>query len=186
MIARLQAFSAVLDRAVIGICIICFLIMLAISFVGFFYQLITGAALSWTYSLARLFVPWIGMLSITVAFRRGEHVAMAILLQFLPPRIATILSYANLALIGLLALLLIWFGWQFFITTTHYNMVSDQIQIHNRFVAACIPVTGLILLLHLACGRHLLDLAAPEAEVEELLRESEAGAAEAREAEARP
>ena len=180
MIARLQGISAALDRAVIGICIGCFLIMLTISFVGFFYQVITGAALSWTYSLARLFVPWIAMLSITVAFRRGEHVAMAILLQILPPRVATIISYANLAIVGVLALLLIWFGWQFFITTTHYNMVSDQIQIHNRFVAACIPVTGLILLVHLACGLRLLDLAAPEAEVEELLRESEAGEAEAR------
>ena len=180
MIARLQALSAALDRAVIGICIACFLIMLAISFVGFFYQLITGAALSWTYSLARLFVPWIAMLSITVAFRRGEHVAMAILLQTLPPRVVTVVSYANLAIIGVFALLLIWFGWQFFITTTHYNMVSDQIQIHNRFVAACIPVTGLILLAHLPCGLRLLDLAAPEAEVEKLLRESEAADAEAR------
>jgi TRAP-type C4-dicarboxylate transport system permease small subunit len=180
MIARLQGFSAAVERAVIGICIACFLIMLAISFVGFFYQLITGAALSWTYSLARLFVPWIGMLSITVAFRRGEHVAMAVLLQLLPPRLVTIVSYVNLAIIGLLALLLIWFGWQFFITTTHYNMVSDQIQIHNRFVAACIPVTGLILLLHLPCGVRLLDLAAPEAEVEQLLRESEVAEAEAR------
>jgi TRAP-type C4-dicarboxylate transport system permease small subunit len=180
MIARLQAFSAALDRAVIGICIGCLLIMLAISFVGFLYQLITGAALSWTYSLARLFVPWIAMLSITVAFRRGEHVAMAVLLRSLPPRAVTVISYANVAIIGVFALLLVWFGWQFFITTTHYNMVSDQIQIHNRFVAASIPVTGLILLVHLACGLHLLDLAAPEAEVEELLRESEAGEAEAK------
>jgi TRAP-type C4-dicarboxylate transport system permease small subunit len=180
MIARLRVLSAAVDRAVIAVCIGCFVIMLAISFIGFFYQVITGAALSWTYSLARLFVPWIAMLSITVAFRRGEHVAMALLLEYLPPRVATIVSYANLAIIGLLALLLVWFGWQFFITTTHYNMVSDQIQIHNRFVAACIPVTGLILIVHLVCGLHLLDLAAPEAEVEELLRESEAAEAEAR------
>ena len=35
----------------------------------------------------------------------------------------------------------------------------------------------MILLVHLACGLHLLDLAAPEAEVEELLRETEAGGA---------
>jgi TRAP-type C4-dicarboxylate transport system permease small subunit len=178
MIGRLQALSAALDRAVIGACIACFLIMLAISFVGFFYQVITGAALSWTYSLARLFVPWIAMLSITVAFRRGEHVAMAILVRVLPQRLATVVSYANLVIIGALALLLVWFGWQFFISSTHYNMVSDQIQVHQRFVAACVPLTGLILLVHLAYGRHLLDLAAPEAEVEELLRESGASEAE--------
>ena len=46
---------------------------LAISFIGFFYMAVTGEALSWTYSLARLFVPWIGMLSITVAFKAGER-----------------------------------------------------------------------------------------------------------------
>jgi hypothetical protein len=41
-----------------------------------------------------------------------------------------------------------------------------------------VPLTGLILLVHLAYGLHLLDLAAPEAEAEELLRESEALEAE--------
>jgi len=178
LVSRLRALSDRLNQAVVAVCIACFLIMLAISFAGFFYQLITGAALSWTYSLARLFVPWIAMLSITVAFRRGEHVAMTLLLQTLPPRVATIISYANVAIIGVFALLLVWFGWQYFITTTHYNMVSDQIQIHQRFVAACVPLTGLILLVHLAYGLHLLDLAAPEAEAEELLRESEALEAE--------
>jgi TRAP-type C4-dicarboxylate transport system permease small subunit len=166
----LRAFSDALDRQVTRFCIACLLIMLAISFAGFFYQLLTGAALSWTYSLARLFVPWIGMLSITVAFKRGEHVAMAVLLTLLPERVATWVAYVNVALIGVLALLLIWYGWQFFVSTTHYNMVSDQIQIHNRFVAACIPVTGLILLVHLVDGTRLLDLADPRAEAEALVR----------------
>ena len=170
MLVRLRAFSDALNRQVIWFCIACLLIMLGISFAGFLYQLLTGAALSWTYSLARLFVPWIGMLSITVAFKRGEHVAMAVLLTALPQRLATWIAYANVALIGVMALLLVWYGWQFFVNTTHYNMVSDQIQIHNRFVAACIPVTGLVLLAHLANGVQLLDLADPEAEVEALVR----------------
>jgi TRAP-type C4-dicarboxylate transport system permease small subunit len=91
-------------------------------------------------------------------------------LQTLPARAVTIISYANVAIIGIFALLLVWFGWQFFINATHYNMVSDQIQIHQRFVAACVPLTGLILLVHLGQGLHLLDLADPEAEVEALVR----------------
>lgn len=181
LLRRWRAASDQLNRVVIGVCIACFLVMLAISFVGFFYQLVTGAALSWTYSLARLFVPWIGMLSITVAFRHGEHVAMTVLLRNLPPRIATAISYANVVIIGIFALLLVWFGWQYFINATHYNMVSDQIQVHQRFVAACIPLTGLILLVHLGQGLHLLELASAEAEAEALLRESDQ-----REAEARP
>jgi TRAP-type C4-dicarboxylate transport system permease small subunit len=169
LLVRLRAFSDAVNRQVIRFCIACLLIMLAISFAGFFYQLVTGAALSWTYSLARLFVPWIGMLSITVAFKRGEHVAMGVLLTSLPPGPRTWIAYGNVAIIGLLALLLIWFGWGYFINSTHYNMVSDQIQIHERFVAACIPVTGLVLLAHLASGIHLLDLSDVEAEAEALV-----------------
>jgi TRAP-type C4-dicarboxylate transport system permease small subunit len=175
LIARMQDFSDRLNRVVTWICVACLLVMLGISFVGFFYQLITGASLSWTYSLARLFVPWIGMLSITVAFKRGEHVAMAVLLRSLPPRTVLMISYVNVAIIGVMALLLVWFGWQFFINTTHYNMVSDLIQIHNRFVAACVPVTGLIMLLHLPSGIHLLDLSSAEAEVNALVAGAEGG-----------
>jgi hypothetical protein len=47
-------------------------------------------------------------------------------------------------------------------------------------VAACVPLTGLILLVHLADGLHLLDLASAEAEVEELLHETEAAEGEVR------
>jgi TRAP-type C4-dicarboxylate transport system permease small subunit len=175
-----RAASDQLNRVVIAVCIVCILAMLAISFAGFLYQLVTGAALSWTYSLARLFVPWIGMLSITVAFKHGEHIAMAVLLQTLPPRAVTIVSYANVAIIGIFALLLVWFGWQFFVNTTHYNMVSDQIQVHQRFVAACLPLSGLILLVHLGQGLRLLELSSAEAEADALLRESEEHEAEAR------
>lgn len=170
LIARLRDVSDQLNRIVIGVCIACVLLMLAISFAGFLYQLVTGAALSWTYSLARLFIPWIGMLSITVAFKTGEHVAMAVLLHSLPRSVLKLITWVNLAIIGLLAVLLIWFGWRFFISSTHINMVSDQIQVHQRFVAACVPVTGLILLVHLASGHALLDLSDPEAEAEELIR----------------
>lgn len=173
-LTKLQALSDRLNRWVIGICIIFLLVMLAISFVGFLYQLLTDTALSWTYSLARLFVPWIGMLSISVAFKHGEHVAMGVLVHRLPPAVITAISYVNIAIIGLFALLLIWFGWQFFVSTTHYNMVSDQLQIHNRFVAACIPVTGLIMLCHLVSGRQLLDLTSINSEATSLAADAEA------------
>ena len=67
----LRTLSDAVNRLAIAACVACVLAMLAISFAGFFYMALTGQALSWTYSLARLFVPWIGMLSITVAFKAG-------------------------------------------------------------------------------------------------------------------
>ncbi len=152
--------SDALNRVVEAVCVACILAMLAISFIGFFHGIATGEALSWTYSLARLFIPWIGMLSITVAFKNGEHVAMGLLAGLAPPPLARVLRWASLGLVAVFALLLLWYGWEFFLGSMQFYMVSDQIRIHARWVAACVPATGAILLVHLASG---LDLVVPRA-----------------------
>jgi TRAP-type C4-dicarboxylate transport system permease small subunit len=162
----LRRSSDALNRAVVAFCVGCVIAMLAISFVGFFYMIVTGEALSWTYSLARLFIPWIGMLSITVAFKGGEHVAMNMMLRLVPARFATLLRWVSVALVALFALLLLWFGWDFFIESKQHYMVSDQIQVHARWVAACMPVTGAILAIHLVSGLALLEPLHPEANID--------------------
>jgi TRAP-type C4-dicarboxylate transport system permease small subunit len=156
MIARMRPLSTVMNRLAQYVCVACVLAMLSISFSGFFYMMITGEALSWTYSLARLFIPWIGMLSMTVAFHAGEHIAMNAIERFLPDALSRIAHHMVLASIAVFALMLLWYGWQFFVSTTQYYMVSDQLQVHGRWVAACVPVSGLILLIHLANGSGLV------------------------------
>ncbi|MGD2140127.1 MAG: TRAP transporter small permease subunit [Burkholderiales bacterium] len=156
LVPLLNRFSAGVNTLALFFCVLCVLAMLSISFIGFFYMAITGEALSWTYSLARLFIPWIGMLSITVAFYSGEHVAMNILSRLLPRRLAAALGVAVLMSVGVFAALLLWFGWQFFETTSQIYMVSDQVQIHARWVVACMPVSGAILLIHLINGNRML------------------------------
>lgn len=152
-----EKISGSVNNLALMICVACVLSMLSISFVGFLYMVITGDALSWTYSLARLFIPWVGMLSITVAFHAGEHVAMNMLPRAVPKPLAMAMRYAVLLSVAVFAGLLLWFGWMFFQSTTQYYMVSDQIQIHARWVAACVPVTGAILLVHLANGVNVLE-----------------------------
>ena len=161
--SRAQAVSSVVNRLALITCVVCVLSMLSISFVGFFYMVITGEALSWTYSLARLFIPWIGMLSITVAFHDGEHVAMNMVPRMLPRPLAVAMRYAVLMSVAVFAALLLWFGWHFFESTTQYYMVSDQIQIHARWVAICVPLSGAILAVHLVNGFSLLE--APDADL---------------------
>ena len=146
-----------LNTAVIFVCIFFVLIMLGISFVGSFWMIATGDSLSWTYSLARLFVPWIGLLSATVALRYGEHIAMTLVTRNIPASWETALSWVVLAALALLGLLLVETGWQFFLNSTQYYMVSDQLQVHHRWVAASVPVTGLVILVHLAHGHALFE-----------------------------
>ena len=158
--ARLAGVSAGLDAIVMIACIGCILVMLGISFVGASYMAVTGDALSWTYSLARLFIPWLALLSITIAYRAGEHIAMASLLQVLPAGVRSALRVVNLGVAALFAALLVWYGWAYAVRSRQLYMVSDQIQIDGRWVAAAVPVTGAILIVHMLCGR-LMTEAAP-------------------------
>ena len=156
LVSALIRFSAGVNRLALYCCVFCILAMLSISFAGFFYMAVTGEALSWTYSLARLFIPWIGMLSITVAFHSGEHVAMNIVERLVPAPLATLLNVVVLISVGVFAALLLWYGWSFFESSTQIYMVSDQLQVDGRWVAACVPVSGAILLVHLVNGSRLL------------------------------
>ena len=157
MSPSLSRISEALDHVVTAFCIGCIIVMLGISFTGTFYMAITGDALSWTYSLARLFIPWLGLLSVTVAFRRGEHIAMNSLMEILPAPIARAARGANYIIVGLLALLLIWYGSGYALGSRDYYMVSDQIQIHSRWVTSAVPVAGVVLLVHVLCGVNLFD-----------------------------
>lgn len=152
-----ERISSGVDAVVTAFCVGCILVMLSISFIGFFYMAITGAALSWTYSLARLFIPWLGLLSLTVAFRRGEHIAMTSFRDLFPARVVSLIKGLNYGIVGLFAVLLIWFGYQYAAGSRDYFMVSDQIQIHSRWVTSAVPITGLVLLIHVLCGARLFD-----------------------------
>lgn len=156
-LAPLRRLSDGVNQVAIVLCVACILAMLGISFTGFVYKLMTGSALSWTYSLARIFLPWIGFLSMTISLRYGEHVAMTLLVRSLPRPLIKVAAATCLAVIALFALLLVWYGWGYFLNATQMYMISDNIQLSNRFTAVVVPISGGIILLHLVHGFALLE-----------------------------
>lgn len=170
----LRRLSDVVNQVAIVTCVACVLIMLGISFTAFLYKLATGSTLSWTYSLARLFLPWIGFLSMTISLRYGEHVAMTLLVRSLPRTLLTVAAGLCLGVIALFALMLVWYGWSYFEGASQVYMVSDQIQISAKFTAIVIPISGVIILLHLVQGFDLLDhFIDDETMIEELIEDND-------------
>ncbi|MCW4153353.1 TRAP transporter small permease [Halomonas sp. 18H] len=165
LLTQARRLSDAVNQVAIVICVTCILGMLAISFTGFLYTLFTGGALSWTYSLARLFLPWIGMLSSTIALHAGEHVAMTLLMRLLPESLVKVAAALTLLVIGFFAVLVIWYGWGFFQNASQIYMVSDTIQISRKWTAIAVPVAGVIFLLHLVHGFSLLEHFTDETEV---------------------
>ncbi len=109
-----RQLSAIVNQAAIVVCVLCVLAMLAISFIGFLYTIVTGGALSWTYSLARVFLPWIGLISLTIALYSGEHIAMTLLVKLLPAPLVRLTAIICLVVIAIFAVMLMWYGWEFF------------------------------------------------------------------------
>ncbi|MDP6954293.1 MAG: TRAP transporter small permease subunit [Alphaproteobacteria bacterium] len=159
MLVHLRLFSDRLDRAVMLLCGVLIAVMFSISLFGIAWQTFTGHALIWGTSLARLLLPWIAMLSVTVAFKRGEHIAMGMFVSRLPGAMRHLTVLVGLALVAGFALALVWYGYGFFVDSTELIMVSDKLQVSAKWVAASVPVSGLVLLLHLVQGRVLLGAA---------------------------
>lgn len=162
--ATLARFSDRVDRAALAVAVALVLAMLGISLTGIFFQFVLNDPLSWTYSLARLLLPWIAMLSLTVAFKRGEHVAMAMATRFLPAVVQRALRIVNLCLVALFAVALVWFGFEFFVTSNQLFMVSDFLQVPHKWVVAAVPVSGLVMCVHVLSGTALVTPSEPGAD----------------------
>jgi TRAP-type C4-dicarboxylate transport system permease small subunit len=157
MAVKLQRISDIVNTVVIVLGVLFVVTMLVLSTIGITYQLIFGSALTWSYSLTRLFLPWLAMLSVTVAFKSGEHVAISMAIKYLSPKMVRATQVLNLTFVGLFAVALIWYGLIFFENSTQLFMVSDTLQISHKWTALSIPVCGLIMCVHLLSGLSLVQ-----------------------------
>ena len=83
-------------------------------------------------SMTRLFLPWLAMLSLTMALKRGEHVAIAMAIRNLPPRLLWGVKVINLVVVGLFGAAMVWYGYFFFENSTQLFMVSDTLQVSHQ------------------------------------------------------
>ena len=157
MALKLQRISDNVNMAVIILGVLFVVTMLLLSTIGIIYQLIFDSSLTWSYSLTRLFLPWLAMLSVTVAFKSGEHVAISMAIKHLSPKMLRATQLLNLVFVGLFALALIWYGLVFFENSTQLFMVSDTLQISHKWTALSIPVCGMIMCVHLLSGVSLVQ-----------------------------
>ena len=172
----LRGISDQLDKVVIAVSVALVVVMLSIStlgilfrvsfalfeFFGLSFEFFRGGALDWAYShtrpsMTRLFLPWLAMLSLTVAFKRGEHIAIAMAVRNLPPGVLRLVQVANLGLVGLFGGALTWYGYLFVDNANQLHMVSDTLQVSHRWTDLAVPVCGLIMCVHLLSGVSLVE-----------------------------
>jgi TRAP-type C4-dicarboxylate transport system permease small subunit len=125
-------------------------------------ELFHDGALAWLYrntrpSLFSLLLPWFAMLSVTVAFKYGEHIAILALRRGLPRVALGFVRWICFTCIALFAVGLAWYGVEFTRSAGNVLILSDTLQVSQRWTAASVPVAGVVLSLHLVDGLALLE-----------------------------
>lgn len=103
-------------------------------------------SLFWSEELGRMLLVWLTFVGATVAYKRGAHPGMSILVQRLPRRLELCCNLlAHAACILLFAVMLVQ-GWYF------WNMLAPQMTVSlgvsRQVPFAAIPLAGGVLLLH--------------------------------------
>ncbi len=171
----LKHISDGLNRIVLWACAVLVIVMLSISMFGIILEVtfntfemldvgetFAASPLAWLYSqtrpsMTRLFLPWLAMLSVTIAFKSGEHVAISMLVRRLSPGMLRIVHSINLAAVALFGIALVWYGIGFFQNSTQFFMVSDTLQVSHKWTAMSVPVCGFIMCVHLLSGLSLVE-----------------------------
>jgi TRAP-type C4-dicarboxylate transport system permease small subunit len=147
--AILNAASDYVDKATVSLV---FLIMCAMVVVTTLQVIcrVFFAALTWSEELSRYLLVWGTFFAATMAYKRGNHIAITFVIEALPKKI-----HALFVIISYLLSLV------FFATAAYYGIEMIQMQVFQispamsipmKYIYYSIPISMLIMMLHALAG----------------------------------
>ena len=120
--------------------------MTIVALAGVFFRYVLESPFVWTEEVSRFLMLLIVFLSINVAFRRNEHIAVNYLVLRMPPIAAKVLDYIGH---GLIAVFLYYLIRQGYSMTTGTIMTASTIDLSMRWLYMFLPLGAMLTLLQL-------------------------------------
>src|SRR6202163_4954755 len=144
--------AAAIDRAigtvVEPLAALLVIVEIAILSAGVFTRYVLGNPLVWSDELATIVFLWLAMLGAVVAYRRGEHIALSVLVRRSPPRMRAILEAISSVVTAIFVIELVPATLKFF--KQQQIDLTPALQLPRSFeVLAVLIALGLILVLAL-------------------------------------
>lgn len=143
----LAKLSEVSDKVCRIFLMVCFSAMVFVCLLQVFCRYILNSSLSWPEELTIYLMAWMTFIGSAVAVKSSEHIAVDIVLIFLPPRIK------NFCLIAIkiitLFIVLYLFKASFGLTAESMSMISDALGISMVWPRICMPLGAALMVLHL-------------------------------------
>lgn len=135
----------ILDFIVESICALLLLIMTGAVFLQVFCRYILVSPIGWTEEISRGTLIWITFLGTYLAFRRGMHMKISLLIKKLSPILKKICYILSLFCISIISIVLINNG--FIFTFKFGNMSASSLDVPMKFFYIVIPLAGILFMI---------------------------------------
>jgi TRAP-type C4-dicarboxylate transport system permease small subunit len=146
----MQRMSDIINRATEAILIIVVSGMAVVVLLQVIFRYILNFPLFWTEELARYCLVWSSLLGSAVAVKRGQHIAVTIFVERLPPGLRRGLTILALISVAAILAVILWGGIQLVAITR--AQISPALRISMSVPYLAVPVGAALMLLHTMVG----------------------------------
>ena len=145
---RICRLSDWINRCVQYIGFVQLSLMTLIIILQVFYRYVLGSSLSWSEESARFLFIWVVLLGASMGVKESFHVSVTLFKDMLPRRIKVTVDVLVNLLTGVVAAIMVVYGLS--IAETVSIQLSPAVRISMFWVYLAIPVSGALMLVHLA------------------------------------
>jgi TRAP-type C4-dicarboxylate transport system permease small subunit len=120
--------------------------MTLVVFLEILFRYVFHLPLFWTEEFARYCLVWSSLLGATIAFKRGEHIAVTFFLDRFPPRSRRVLMFAAEMSVAALLAVILWGGIHLIMVTS--RQLSPALRISMAVPYSALPIAAAVMLVH--------------------------------------
>ena len=143
--APLARLTAALDRYVCWVCIALFSAIFVTMVLQVTCRYVLGSPLVWSEELARYLYIWACYLGAPVALRRGNHIAIRLFVDYLPPRAVRTIGVSTHILAFFFLLVLAIEGTV--LTVLSHTLIAITIPIPWSLIYLAVPISAVLMML---------------------------------------
>ena len=146
MVNTLQRISDIINRITEVILIVVLSAMAVVVFLQVIFRYVLNFPLFWTEEFARYCLVWSSLLGSAVAVKRGQHIAVTIFLERLPPSLRRAMTIIALVSVAVVLSIILWGGIQLVAVTR--AQISPALRISMSIPYLAVPVGAALMLVH--------------------------------------
>ncbi|MBF7095634.1 TRAP transporter small permease [Alkalibacter mobilis] len=139
----MKKLDEILMKILYIVCAGLMFMMAAVIFAQVVFRYVVGSSLTWSEELGRYIFVWMSFLGMTVAMKKGSHVALDVLVQYLKGVSQKTLMVLNNLLVGFFGSVLFYSGYK--LVSLGVGQKSPTLGIPMQYLYTVIPVSGIIL-----------------------------------------